>query len=113
MADRGFFFDLMHSLDSAFLALQGIGPWHPEGWGERFFQALILNHPEWAGRRIQVYMKASELLNHFVFRSRAEEMGPAFYDNPESLLRTVLILMHHGERDRPALKRHSSSVYRQ
>jgi hypothetical protein len=99
MENYGFFLDLMVSLDAAFLALQGAGAWRPEGWGERFFQELTLNHPEWADQKLPIYMKACEILNYFAFLGRAEEMGPAFYDKPEALLRMVLMLFRHGQGD--------------
>jgi hypothetical protein len=97
MDSYGFFLDLMVSLDEAFLAVQGARAWHPERWGERFFQELSLNHPEWADQKLPIYMKACEILNYFAFLGRTEEMGPVFYEKPEALLRMVLMLFRHGE----------------
>jgi hypothetical protein len=97
MDSCSFFLDLMASLDAAFLSRQGLGPRHPESWGERFFRELSLNHPQWAGQKLPIYMKASEILHYFVFFERAEEMIPAFYEKPEALLRMVLMLFRHGE----------------
>jgi len=87
----------MFSLDAAFLAGQRIGARHSESWGERFFQELSLKHPEWAGQKLKIYMKASEILHYFAFFERAEEMVPAFDKKPEALLRMVLMLLHQGE----------------
>ena len=100
-----FFLDLMYSLDAAFLALQGAGAWHPEGWGERFFQELTLNYPEWSDQKLPIYMKACEILNYFAFLGRTEEMGPAFYDKPESLLRMVLMVLRHCQSNPMAVGR--------
>jgi hypothetical protein len=96
MDSHGFFLGLMYSLDAAFLAQQGVAAPHPAGWGERFFQELSLNHPEWVDQKLPIYMKASEILNYFAFLGRAEEMGPVFYEKPEALLRMVLTLLRRG-----------------
>jgi hypothetical protein len=95
-----FFLNLMFSLDAAFLSHQGLGSSQPDDWGERFFQELSRNHPQWVDRRIPIYMKASEILHYFAFFDRAEEMIPAFCKRPEALLRMVLMLLRHGA-DRP------------
>ncbi len=91
-----FFMDLMFSLDAAFLAGQSFGARHPDSWGERFFQELSLNHPEWVGQKLPIYMKASEIIHYFAFFERADEMVPAFYEKPEALLQMVLMLLRHG-----------------
>ncbi|MEE4113957.1 MAG: hypothetical protein V2I40_14150 [Desulfobacteraceae bacterium] len=94
-----FFMDLMVSLDAAFLSQQGFGRRHPQDWGERFFQELSLNHPQWAGEKLPIYMKACEILHYFAFFGRSEEMVPAFHEKPEALLRMVLMLFRYGEND--------------
>jgi len=97
MSSRDFFLDLMNSLDVAFLVRQGAGSRQPNGWGERFFQKLSLNHPEWNGQRLQIYIKASEILHHFAFSERADEMVPVFFNKPEALLRMVLMLLQNED----------------
>lgn len=98
------FINLMHSLDSAFLALQGIGLRHPNSWGERFFRELTANYPEWSCQKIRIYMKASEILNSFSFNRRKDELSPALIEKPEALLRMVLMLIRHSESDLMATK---------
>jgi hypothetical protein len=89
------FVRLMDSLDRAFLALQGIGTWESEGWGERFFTELNQKHTQWAEKRISIYKTSSELLYYFAFREGLEELGNIMYHKPEVLLRMVLQYFQH------------------
>jgi hypothetical protein len=93
MDSCGFFINLMHSLDAAFLARQGALASHGKDWGERFFQALDWNHPKWTDHTLPIYMKACEILNYFAALGRADEIGPAIYEKPETLLAMVLMLL--------------------
>jgi len=87
---------LMHSLDSAFRARQGLETWHPDGWGERFFTILNRDYSEWAHEKTAIYAVACDLLYRFEIGRNAEEIGRMLYRKPEAFLRTILMLIQHG-----------------
>lgn len=86
-------FELMRSLDEAFMARQGMGNGDSEGWGHEFFRLLDESRPEWSRGRVAVYMKACELLYRFAVSGRGEELGALMHRRPETLLRTAVLLL--------------------
>ncbi len=87
------FSHMMQSLESAFLARQGKGEWHPGGWGERLFTHLERDHAEWLPDTISVYGAAQRMLHIYALRRPGEEFGASLWRRPEGFLRTVLMLM--------------------
>lgn len=86
-------FELMRSLDEAFMVRQGMGNNGSAGWGHEFFRLLDESQPEWRTERVAVYMKACELLYRFALSERGEELGAMIYHRPETLLRTAILLL--------------------
>lgn len=84
---------MIESLDSAFMARQGRGEWHPDGWGERLFASLESDHAEWLMDMMSIYGVARRLLIVYAFRRLGEEFVGSLWRRPEHFLRTVLMLM--------------------
>jgi hypothetical protein len=90
------YWNLMESLDAAFLERQGLGSSPKDSWGARFFGAFDQAAAHWTNRRTDVYMTANALLYRFALSQTAVEIGPSIHRKPESFLKTVLMLLDAG-----------------
>ncbi|MHC1730383.1 MAG: hypothetical protein AB9866_31025 [Syntrophobacteraceae bacterium] len=91
--DSSLFFALMHSLDEAFMGSRGPENGCFEGWGRDFFRLLDREYHEWRTERVAVYTMACELLSRFAISPRCEELVAMIADRPDTLLRTVILLL--------------------
>ena len=87
------FYQLMFSLDKAFMARQGLGVRDRDNWGERFFTIFERKYSGLAGQGTAVYTTATALLHHFAQGCRGEELASSLEGNPEAFLRTVLMVL--------------------
>ncbi len=87
------YWDLMHSLDQAFLAHQGLASQDPQTWGEMFFEILDREHRPEAPPVREIYMVATGLILRLMYSRPGPEMAFMIRRRPESFLRSVLMYM--------------------
>ena len=98
------YWDLMRSLDQAFVAHQGLAPQDPQTWGEEFFQVLNQEPRPQTPPPRDVYMAATGLILHLMYSRPGPEMAVMILRRPESFLRSVLMYMEMKS-DRPKINR--------
>lgn len=89
------FYELMQSLDQAFMMRQGLAAQGVGQWGEQLFSALNEQYPAWADKSTEIYVAANHLLNHFARTQTGALTAGSIIRNPESFLRLVLLVLQN------------------
>ena len=95
-SDGSICFALMHSLDEAFIGCNREENGCLSGWGHDFFRLLDREYHEWRAERVAVYVMACELLSRFAISHCCEELGAMIVVRPDTLLRTIILLLRQN-----------------